>query len=463
MASSPKRRCRATGASTATPLPVLRPNAAGVDAGATQMYVAPPPGRETRAVEVFDTFTEDLERLANWLVALGVDTVAIESTGVYWIPLFQILEARGLEVCLVNPQHVRHVPGRKTDMADAQWLQYLHSVGLLAPSFRPPETVCALRSLLRHRSTLVTQGGQQIQRMQKALTEMNFQIQHVLADLSGVSGLRILDALLAGERNPETLAHLRDKKVKASHEIVVKALKGTCQPEHLFVLRQSLENYRFFQQQLQACDQEIERLLATFDGQADPTDVPPAPKNAPAGKSRKNQVRFAHLDLRHELFRILGVDLTQQEGLGPSTVLSLLGELGPNLAAFPACKRFCNWLALCPNPKVSGGRVLRKGTRGVKHRVAQIFRLAAQSLHRSQGPLGQYLRHMQARLGKAEGITATAHKLARIFYHLMTTKEAYDPTKAAKQTQARLQRRLKRLRQDAKTLGYALTPEAVVS
>lgn len=445
-------------------LPVLHPNAAGIDAGATQMYVAPPPGRGAAAVEVFDTFTEDLERLARWLVALGVDTVAIESTGVYWIPLFQILEAHHIEVCLVNPQHVKHVPGRKTDCADCQWLQYLHSVGLLNPSFRPPESICAVRSLLRHRGTLVAEGARQIQRIQKALTEMNLQIHHVLSDISGLSGMRILAAILAGERDPEKLAALRDRKVKATEETVVKALRGTWSPAQLFVLRQAVENYRFFQQQMQECDREIERMLQQFDSQADPAQAPPPPKNGPVGKSRKNQVQFQETDLRKELFRLYGTDLTQQEGLGPAIVLGLYAELGAELAeAFPTSKRFTNWMGICPNPKVSGGKVLYRGTRGVKHRVAQLFRLAAQSLHASQGELGQYLRYMQARLGKAEGITATAHKLARVFYHLVTTKEPYDGTHFARQREARLKRRLRRLRQDANTLGFVLAAAPAVS
>jgi transposase len=446
-------------------LPVLRPNAAGIDAGAREVFVAPPPGRHSAPVEVFETFTEDLERMARFLQALGVDTVAIESTGVYWIPLFQILEAHGIEVCLVNPQHVKRVDGRKSDWQDCQWLQYLHSVGLLAPSFRPPGAVSAVRSLLRHRSTLVAEAARQTQRIQKALTEMNLQIQHVLSDICGATGLRILDAILAGERDPEKLAELRDPKVKAPFETVVKALHGQWRPEQLFVLRQAVENYRFFHRQMQECDREVERLVCELDSQADPRDAPPAAKGRGKG-AHKNPLRFQESDVRLELFRVFGTDLTQQEGLGPATVLNLLAELGPDLKAFPTSKQFTSWLGLCPNPRKSGGKVLQSRTRGIKHRVAQCFRLAAQSLHRSQSELGQYLRAMQARLGKAEGITATAHKLARIYYHLVTTKETYDPTRLAHQTEARRKRQFKHLQTRAQALGYTLTPsspEAVVS
>ena len=458
-ARSHRRRQKAP---TPQSLPVLEPNAAAIDIGATQLHVALPPDRAPEPVRVFGSFTVDLQELATWLLAHGITTVALESTGVYWIPVFQILEARGLTVCLVNARHVKNVRGRKTDVADCQWLQYLHAVGLLAPSFRPPDAVCAVRALLRHRDTLVVQGAQAIQHMQKALTQMNLQLHHVLSDLTGQSGLRILDAILAGERDPEQLADLRDRQVKAPREQVIKALQGDWRPELLFVLRQARERYRYGQEQLRECDREIERLLAAFESVAAPEDAPPPPPNAPRG-TRKNQIHLPDTDLRTELFRLYGIDLTYCPGLGPATVATLFAELGRDLSAFPTAKRFCSWLGLCPDPSKSGGRVLRDKTRDVKHRVATALRLAAQALHHSDSALGVFYRRMRAKLGAAPAITATAHKLARIFYHLVTTGTPYDESIFERLEEEHQERQLQRLRRQARKLGFTLTPTECVS
>jgi transposase len=463
MAQSPQPRSGRTSQKPRRPnagtLPVLNPDTAGIDVGATALYVAVPPDRDPQPLQVFGTFTEDLHTLARWLLACRIRSVAMEATGVFWIPIFQILEGYGFEVCLVNARHLKNVTGRKTDVVDAQWLQHLHAVGLLSPSFRPPEAICAIRTILRYRETLVTQGATQIQHMQKALTQMNLHLHHVLSDLSGVSGLRIIAAILAGERDPEKLAELRDPGVKAAPEDVVKALRGDWRAEHLFVLRQAYELYLHYQSRLQACDAEVEQLLAAGASQADPKDVPPPPKNAPRGKQRKNQIQLPKTDLRTELFRLYGTDLTQVPGLGPGTVANLHAELGTDLAgAFGTGGRFCSWQGLCPDPRKSGGKVLRHQTRQVKHRVAKLFRLAAQSLHHSQTALGEFYRRMQAKLGPAQAITATAHKLARIFFHLVTTKEAYDETIFAREEERHQQRRLKRVKQLAAHFGYDLVP-----
>lgn len=457
------RKSRKADPPTPTTLPTLRPDAAGLDVGATLIHAALPPDRAPQPIRVFETFTEDLHALADWLVQHRIRTVALEATGVYWIPVFQILETRGLEVCLVNARHVKNVRGRKTDIADCQWLQYLHSVGLLQPSFRPPDEICAVRSLLRHRATLVAQAATAIQHLQKALTQMNVQLHHVLADLSGVSGLRILDAILAGERDPVHLASLCAAGVKAAPETVQKALQGDWRSEHLFVLRQAREQYRYLHTQLAECDQEILRLLAELDSQGDPEQLPPPKPHAPRGSRRKNQFACPEGDLRRELFRLWGTDLTQAPGLGTTTVLSLFTELGSDLSAFPTPKHFCSWLGLCPDPRKSGGKVLRHQTRNVQHRVAAFFRVAAQSLHHSDTPLGRFYRQMRAKLGGPQAVTATAHKLARLFYHLVTTREAYDESAFARAEQLRQQRRLRRLTQEAKSLGFTLTPETCVS
>jgi transposase len=461
--SAPSKSKSRRGRINAARLPVLNPDTAGIDVGATELYVAVPPDRDPEPVRSFTTFTRDLHALAAWLKECGVRSVAMESTGVYWIPLYQLLETLGFEVCLVNARHLKHVTGRKTDVSDCQWLQYLHAVGLLQASFRPSEAVCAVRTILRYRETLVTQGALQIQHMHKALTQMNLHLHHVLSDVSGASGMRIIEAILQGQRDPEQLAKLRDKNVKATHETVVAALQGEWREEHLFVLRQAWELYVHYQSKLRDCDQQVEQLLARFDSQADPHDAPPPPKNATKGKARKNQIELPETNLRVELFRLYATDLTQVPGLGPSTVAQLYGELGVDLGAFGQEGRFTSWTALCPDPKKSGGKVLRHRTRPVAHRVARLFRLAAQSLHRSKSALGEYYRRMRAKLGAPGAITATAHKLARIYYHLVTTKQAYDESIFARQEEQHQQRYLHRLRKQAERLGFQLTPAEGVS
>lgn len=435
----------------------VHPDAGGIDIGATHLYVALPPDRDAKPVQVFETFTEDLHRLARWLQAHRITTVAMESTGVFWIPVFQILETYGIEVYLVNAHHVKNVPGRKTDVSDCQWLQHLHEVGLLRGSFRPPDEICAVRTLMRHRTMLVGQGAMHIQHMQKALTQMNLHLHHVLSDLSGVSGLAIVDAILAGERDPQRLAKLRDRRVKASEETVRKALVGDWRPEHLFTLRQARDAYRYCREQMQACDAEIERMLATLPSQVDPTQLPP-PK--PEHRPRKGEVDLPHTDVRTECRRILGVDAMTIPGLGSSNVPQLISELGTDLATpFGAAPRFASWMALCPDQKISGGRVLKRGTRDAKHRVATLFRLAAQTLARSNCALGAFYRRMRAKLGAPKAITATAHKLARIFYHVVTTKQPYDESVFAQYEELHRKRRLARIEREAADFGMVLVPE----
>jgi hypothetical protein len=252
-------------------LPELRPNAGGIDIGSREIVVGVPVDRDKESVQSFPTFTQDLHRLADWLQQCKVDTVAMESTGVYWIPLFQILEARGIEVCLVNAQHVRHVPGRKSDVLDCQWLQYLHSVGLLKASFRPGQDVCAVRSLLRHRDGLVEMASAHVQHMQKALDQMNIQIHHVISDITGVTGLGIIDAIVEGKRNPKELAKLRDHRIKATVETITKSLVGDYRPEHIFTLKQSLTAYRYYQELIADCEQEVHKRLDAFDTKSQPS------------------------------------------------------------------------------------------------------------------------------------------------------------------------------------------------
>lgn len=462
-ARSPRSRGPRIPRKTNVAPPVMHPDAGGIDIGATQVYAALPADRCAEPVRVFETFTADLRALAAWLKEHHITTVAMESTGVYWIPVFQVLETAGIEVHLVNAHHAKNVPGRKTDVSDCQWLQYLHSVGLLRGSFRPPDEICAARTLIRHRGTLVAQAAAHIQHMQKALVQMNVRLQHVLSDLSGTSGLAILDAILAGERDPARLAKLRDPHVKATEETIRKALVGDWRAEHLFTLRQARESYRYCQTLIRECDTEIERRLAQLRSRVDPTQKPPPPPRPTQARRQKGEIALQDADLRTELYRVLGVDATQVPGLGTSSVAGLVFHLGTDLAAFPTVACFTNWQGLCPNPQVSGGRVLKRGTRDVKNPVATIFRMAAQSLHHSDSFLGAYHRRMRSKVGAPKAITATAHKLARIYYHLVTTQQAYDESVFAKQEEREAKRRVERLKREATALGFDLARKAVAA
>jgi transposase len=446
--------------------PILESNAAGIDVGAREMFVAVPPDRDTEPVRVFDTFTEDLQRLADWLLACGIKTVAMESTGVYWIPLYDILEERGLKPCLVNARHMKNVPGRRTDWHECQWIQYLHSVGLLRAAFRPEANVCAVRVLMRHRDELVQIASQHVQHIHKALTQMNLQIHHVLSDITGLTGLAIVDAIIEGERDPANLAKLRDARVKAGEETIRKSLVGNWRPEHLFTLSQSRDLYRSYQQQIVACDEEIEKYLGEFEPWADPDQkpLPPDTKRNRSGNKRRKKSghRKTGFDLRTEVYKVFGVDVTQIPGV-ETIALPLFSELGRDLSRWPTAAHFASWLALCPDNDISGGRVLWRGARKVKNRAGQLFRLAAHSLHRSLTPMGYFLRRMKAKLGPPAAITATAHKIAVIFYTMIRKQAEYDETLWAVQDDEQKKRLEIKLRRQAHLFGYQLVPAPAIS
>ena len=365
-------------------LPVVEPNAAGVDIGATEIFVAVPADRDPQPIRCFATFTADLQRLADWLEECQIRTVAMESTGVYWIPLFQILEERKIEACLVNAQHLKNVPGRKTDVEDCQWIQHLHSVGLLRGSFRPNQEICAIRSLRRHRDNLIQLATVHLQHMQKALDQMNLQVHHVISDLAGTTGLAIVDAILAGERDVKKLAQLRDWRIRASEQTIMKSLVGDYREEHLFTLLQSLESYRHYQRLIQEVDIHVKQMMRHLPGRVDITAKSLPPEKNP----RKTPWRNEPPQLREDLYRAFGVDLTQIPGINTLTAQMLLTEVGPDLSGFPIVAAFCSWLRLCPEPKISGGKVLSSKTRPSKNRAALALRMAAQGLHRSQPSWG---------------------------------------------------------------------------
>lgn len=435
--------------------PVLEPNACGIDVGARQMYVAVRPDRDSNPVRVFETFTEDLEKLAQWLVDCGVTTVAMESTGVYWIPLYEILERRGLKPQLVDARHMKNVPGRRTDWQECQWLQYLHSVGLLRPAFRPDDEVSAVRALMRHRKALAEMAAQHVQHMQKALTQMNLQIHHVINDLTGMTGMAIIDAIIRGERNATELAKLRDPRIKANAETIRKSLVGHWRSEHLFTLQQSRDLYRTYQQQIDSCNREIEKLLQQTPPRIDTESKPlPPDKNPQRHKKIDPQSTF---NMRMEAYRLFGVDLTQVPGLAQN-ILALYSEVGRDTSRWQTAGHFTSWLTLCPDNDISGGRVLWRGTRNQKNRAAQIFRLAAYGLHRSQSLLGDYLRRMKAKLGPAAAITATARKIAVIFYTMVKNQVEYDESKWAQLDVQRQTRIENNFRRQAQRMGFRLLP-----
>jgi len=441
--------------------PILENNAAGIDIGAREMFVAVPPDRDPHPVRMFDSFTEDLQRLADWLVGCGITTVAMESTGVYWIPLYDIWQARGLKPCLVNARHMKNVPGRRTDWHECQWLQYLHSVGLLRGAFRPEADIGAVRVLIRHRGELVQSASQHVQHMHKALTQMNLQIHHVISDITGLTGLAIVDAIVDGQRDPSELAKLRDPRVKADEETIRKSLVGNWKAEHLFTLKQSRELYRTYLEQIVKCDQEIERLLRSFEPRADPSQkpLPPDRKRNRSDKKRrkKNGNPETECDLRTEAYKLFGVDVTQIPGV-ETIALPLCGEVGRDLSNWPTAAHCASWLGLCPDNHISGGRVLWRGVRRIKNRAGQLFRLAAHSLHRSLTPMGAYLRRMKAKLGPTAATTATAHKIAILFYTLVRRQVEYDETLWAARNAERQKRIEFHLKRQAKRLGYQLVP-----
>lgn len=430
--------------------PVINAHAAGADIGAREIYVAVPTAQTAEPVRCFATFTEDLRALVAWLQAEQITTVAMEATSVYWIPLAELLEEAGIEVCLVNPRHVKNVPGRKSDVMDCQWLQYLHAVGLLRGAFRPAAEVRGVRALWRQRDALVRHSSWHIQHLHKALDQMNLQIHHVIADITGVSGLAFLDAILAGQRDPAQLAQLRDRRLRAGEATLVKALTGDYRDEHLFCLGQALAGFRFIETQIAEIDAELQRRLRQL-APAEQTELQAAlPAKKPSGK------HVPAFDLHGLLTQLHGVDLCEVPGLSVLTVQTLWSELGADLSAFPTSKHFCSWMGLCPDNRISGGKMLGSSTRPTANRVAKALRMAAQGLHHAQNELGQYYRRMRTRLGGAAAITATAHKLARIIYAMIRNHQPYRSEPHDTTSTLHRDRTLDRLKAKAKSLGFHL-------
>lgn len=428
-------------------LTLTHPNAAGIDIGSASHYVAVPPDRDDEPVREFPSFTADLEQLAVWLKACGVDTVAMESTGVYWIPLFELLDARGFTVLLVNARHVKNVSGRKSDVLDCQWLQQLMTYGLLRGAFRPADEVCALRSLSRQREMLLRSQGRHVQHMQKALTQMNIQLANVISDVVGETGQKILRAIVAGERDAQALAAMKNVRIRASVDEIAKSLQGNWRAEHLFALKQALAHFDFIGTQLAECDGEIEAQLPRLQ----------AHEGRPAKGKKRGRARNApKFNLRERMFRTCGVDLTRIDGIDVTTALTVISEVGPDMSRFPSVKHFACWLGLCPGTRITGGKVMSGKTKRVANRAAQALRLAAAALRTSQSALGADFRRMCARMDKPKAVTAAAHKLARLIYTMLTKGEEYTDQGQDYFEERYRQRVLRQLSLRAEKLGMRL-------
>lgn len=445
-------------------LPQIQPDAAGIDVGASEMWVSVPVDRDEHSVQSFGTFTQDLHDLADWLIQCRVKSVAMESTGVFWIPLHDLLKSRGFEVFLVNAKHVKNVPGRKSDVLDCQWLQTLHSRGLLRGSFRPEADFVALRTYARQRESLVEDRSMQCMHMQKALSLMNVQIHHAISDITGTTGLKILRSIVAGERDPHTLAKHRDHRCKSSEEEIARALQGEYRDEHVFCLRQSLELYDIHDQKIQECDQQIAGLLEKI---AKATPKPRVPEQAndatpkPAKRRKKSKVnKQFNLDIEDRLVDVtLGVKLTSIPGLAELSVVSLLGEIGTDMSAWPTAKHFASWATVSPNRRISGGKDLPRRHKTTPHRVAVLFRQAAVSVGKTDTALGGFYRRIGKQKGNSYAVVATAHKLAVLVYTMLKNGTTYADTGADTYEKAYRARMVKNLKRNAERYGFDLTPK----
>ena len=429
------------------------PNAAAIDVGASSHWVAAPPHLSDNPVRESGPMTDDLNATADWLIACGVDTVVLESTGVYWIPVYEVLEQRGLKVWLVDARQMKYVPGRKSDIQDCQWLQKLMSLGLLRAAWRPGHEVCVVRAIARQRQVLLTEQASWVQRMQKCLVQMNIQLTEVLTDVMGMTGQAIIRAIVAGERDPRVLARHRNARVKASVEEIIKALTGNWREEHLFVLRQALSVYDDMARHLVECDVKLQALLTAL-GQAQ-VDLGKAPR---AGSKMRRE-----FDVRQTLANWAGVDLTRINGLGLTVTTTILSEIGPDLSRFANVKHFCSWLGLCPATKISGGKVLSAKTKRSVNRVRQALKMAAMSVSHSDSALGAFYRRLCSRMDKPRANTATAHKLARMVYFMLTRGEAFVDDGQNRYEEQQRERSIAALKRRATALGFQLNPAPVAA
>jgi transposase len=402
-------------------LPIVHEKAAGIDIGAHSIFVCA--GKPDGKIEIreYSTFTQDLRAMAFWLKQCGITDIAMESTGVYWIPVYDILESEGFKVTLVNAFYLKTVPGRKTDVKDCQWIQKLHSFGLLQGSFRPDNECLILRTYVRQRSKLFELGAMQVNLMHKALTQMNIQLHQVLSDITGTTGMDIIRAIIAGETNPTILAQFRKRQCKKDEPEIAKALEGNFRAELIFGLTQALEAYDFFHQQIVKCELEIKNILEGWERYDQAQE-----KSKRVQKKTPFRKGAYCFDIASNLKDILGIDLRAIPGLDANTIIKILSEIGTDMSRWLTSKHFISWLGLCPGNKISGGKVISSKTKPSSNKAAQALRMAAQSLHHSQSALGAFYRRMRGRLGAPKAITATAHKLAKIIYTMLQERVEFQ-------------------------------------
>ena len=434
---------------------LINPNAAGIDIGSFSHFVAVPEGRSKENVREFKSFTLDLNNLAKWLKKCKIDTVAMESTGVYWIPLYEILEKKGIKVYLVNARYVKNVPGRKTDVLDCQWIQQLHSYGLLQAAFRPEQHIAELRSYLRQRSMLIEYSSSHIQHMQKALSQMNIQLHNVISHITGSTGLTIIRDIVAGERDPVKLSKHRDPRCKNPEEIIRKSLEGHYKEEHIFALKQALELYDTYREKINDCNKQIEEVIKSIEGKID--------KDLPKNNKKERNNNIFSFDVPSELMRITGVDITKIPGINSQIALRIVSEIGTDMTKFKSAKQFASWLGLCPGNKISGGKRLSGKTKPSANRAAQALRMAAYSLHRSHSALGAFLRRLKSRLGAPKAITATAHKLALILYAMIKERKEYEEMGAEYYEKKYKERMIKNIKRKAAKLGLYVYKQPLIA
>jgi len=420
-------------------------DAAGIDIGSEFHYVAVPEDRTEQSIRKFGCYTADIEGMAQWLKECGIKTVAMESTGVYWIPVFQILEANGFKVLLVNARHIKNVPGRKTDVVDSRWIQQLHTYGLLQGSYQPEPVIRKLRTYLRHRETLIRSRGTHIQRMQKCMIQMNIQLHKVISDITGFTGMKIIKSILDGERDPLKLAQLKSSRIKNSADIIAKSLEGNYQEEQLFCLRQEVDQYEYISRKISECEEIIEKTINEMNGSTEDNSDEKNDKN-----NKKN--------IRTKLHAVCKVDLTEIDGLDINNIETIISEVGIDMNKWPTDKHFGSWLGLSPNNKISGGRILSSKSRKVVNRAATAFRLAAYSAGRSDSSIGAFYRRLRSRMGAPKAITATAYKIARLFYMCMKTGKSYKDLGADYYESMYKERVMRNFKQKAAQLGFTLVP-----
>lgn len=446
---------------TPASLNLLDPKCAGIDIGASEIFVCIAKNQSEQEVRSFSTFTADLKRMIRWLKDNGIASVAMESTGVYWIVPYEMLEEAGLQVLLVNPRFFKSVPGRKTDVQDCQWIQQLHSYGLLSGSFRPSNEIVELRSYVRQRSRLFETASTQIQLMHKALTQMNIQLNHVISDITGASGLNIITAILKGTRDPRILANLSVNGCRKNIDLIAKALEGNFREEHMFTLEQAYEGYEFFHRQIRQCEEKIDQLLSSLENESPPSPLPSQIKKEPcapkrnANKTKANRSPY-YFNAPAAIKKVTKADLTTIPGIDANIAMKILSEVGTDMSCWANEKAFASWLGLCPGNKISGGKVLSSKTKPTDNRAAQALRMAASSLYRSKTAIGAFFRRMRSRLGAPKAITAAAHKFARIIYRMLSTGEDYREAGEDYYEKQYEKRVLASMTRRAKEMGYNL-------